>query len=249
MSCYRQAGSPADNHNRSPPAYQHTIGSIRRCSADTRHVHICRPARLPSRGSPESYHTPSTAECTSHRRNRIPFCGHMFASEQLKIEFCETAIERRIFRCLRQFSSSLPSLHSALPEQWKWPAMHDLSAHWNWSARHVMFWQLGIISSSPLGQSCSPSHIQLRWMHVMPSLHKYSACTHEIGVLRWLLSIVVQFWVRENYEFLIRSEFRSALRQVVAILMNIIANSIPNENPSGIHLLIFKVRSASRPEW
>lgn len=105
----------------------------------------------------------------------------------------DTEIKPHKNRCLRQFISSLPSLHSVLPEQWKWPAMHDLSAHWNWSARHVIFWQFGIISSSPPGQSISPSQIQLRWIQVMPSLHWYSACTHDDS----RLTIVVQFYKRK----------------------------------------------------
>lgn len=84
----------------------------------------------------------------------------------------------KLIKRLQQSFSSLPSLQSAFPEHCRCPAMQLLSAHWNWSARHVTFWQSGIPSSSPLGQSDVPSHIHVRLMQVILSSHKYSFGTH-----------------------------------------------------------------------
>lgn len=84
--------------------------------------------------------------------------GNGYMGEKAKIQFenhWHVWSNRQL--CLRQFNSSLPSLHSALPEQWKRPWMHVLSAHWNWSARQVTFWHSGASSSSLSGQSFSPS--------------------------------------------------------------------------------------------
>lgn len=73
---------------------------------------------------------------------------------------------------LLQLTSSLPSEHSGAPEHIKWPGMHVKSLHWNWSSRHVLFWQFTRLSSSPFGQSTPPSHSHCRSMHVSLSLHK-----------------------------------------------------------------------------
>lgn len=79
---------------------------------------------------------------------------------------------------LLQLRSSEPSLHSALPEQWKCPGIHERSLHWNWSGRQVILRQFGAVSSSPCGQSFSPSHNQLLCMQVIRSLHWYSRDRH-----------------------------------------------------------------------
>lgn len=61
-------------------------------------------------------------------------------------------------RDLLQFSSSLPSAQSGVPEQWRNPGMHVLSRQRNWSDRHVVLWHRCGASSDPSAQSTLPSH-------------------------------------------------------------------------------------------
>lgn len=75
---------------------------------------------------------------------------------------------------LLQLTSSLPSAHSATPEHIKWPGIHVKSLHWNWSSRHVLFWQFCRLSSSPEGQSIPPSQSHCLSIQVILSLHKKS---------------------------------------------------------------------------
>lgn len=85
-------------------------------------------------------------------------------------------------------SSSLPSLQSSAPLHVKWPGMHCWSLHWNWSSRQVILGQED--SSSPSGQSFSPSHFHRFLMHVMRSLQRNS-----FGVQGAFVVVALpQFW-------------------------------------------------------
>lgn len=100
------------------------------------------------------------------------------------------------FRYLPQFNSSLLSAQSNTLLHIRWPAMQELSAHWNWSGRQVLFLQLWPASSSQPGQSHSPSHNQLRCRQVMRSLHWNSLATQGV----WESVAFLQFWkMKQNF--------------------------------------------------
>ena len=119
-----------------------------------------------------------------------------------------------------QFSSSLPSLHSSVPEHWRCPGMQvplrhlrgkQVSfrlfmsvcrsvTHLNWSDRHsTAVPHCSRSSSDPSGQSSSPSHSQELWMQYERSKHWNSVGAHVIDVLGtrgWLT--LPQSWQRSR---------------------------------------------------
>lgn len=170
-------------HNKMRMVCQHKYARIHHFSPYTHRYHICPSVHPVNRDNRFSYHKPLNLVCTCHRHNRIPFLDYNCELVLLYFD-----VEQNYYCCLwanktilylQQFNSSLPSSHSALPEHIKCPGMHVWSLHWNWSGRHVTFWQFGAASSSPFGQSLPPSHSQLLCMQLMRSLHWYSDVRQE----------------------------------------------------------------------
>lgn len=150
--------TPYDNHNKSQLEYLCKDANILHYSQSTHSCCICLLARPETLDNRVFCHRLWREECTFHHHSQTGFLCRKLSLEELEYFL---GVNKHVCiiketNNLLQFNSSLPSEHSALPEQWKCPGMQDLSLHWNWSARQVMFWQLGIFSSSLFGQSGSP---------------------------------------------------------------------------------------------